>query len=406
MARMTSVNIFLLTRYVFFALFTVCNAIICSVAAWNYSLVNDTLNQSAPVDVYLIFLGALSLVSIFILIFIELLCPDALTTRVWFECAWVALFWVMELAGGAALIAIESGTSCSGKVGILFPDALCTSVRVLLAFTGMCTIILLVYFFTLVVIAASRYYREPRIWASRVHALHAVAVQQNLGSPNSPSFTVGFKKHPSLEIYAPRPVNIRPAQIPHHLAGLEGRYKIEPFRPVFVVPEQMDVGHLSNLPEATPLPPSGAAMPSFIKPMPVWPRDGRTKISPLADLDLLRELKSSTSTGNPGFTSGPAKKYRPPLPSPSPLGDWPRRDIMQRPVKPKPRRRSPPPSTFEFPKPHMTTMTSVEQAPADGCGQPRPKRPSGPRLRVPSVDGAHRPPPLDLRGISNYETSR
>lgn len=48
---------------------------------------------------------------IFFSIFADLLCTDPLSARVWFECAWVALFWLMHL--GAFLRAVQDNTSHS-----------------------------------------------------------------------------------------------------------------------------------------------------------------------------------------------------------------------------------------------------------------------------------------------------
>ncbi|KIK98845.1 hypothetical protein PAXRUDRAFT_627789 [Paxillus rubicundulus Ve08.2h10] len=127
---MKKINSLLIARYLLFGLFVICNAIICSVAVWNYSLTRA--NQTSQVDVYLIFLGAFSLASIFTLIFVELLCTNPFTTRVWFECGWITVFWVMDLA--AALTAIEPELRCSHRV-IAFVDPLCASAQVLLVFT-------------------------------------------------------------------------------------------------------------------------------------------------------------------------------------------------------------------------------------------------------------------------------
>ncbi|KAH0827082.1 hypothetical protein J3R83DRAFT_4768 [Lanmaoa asiatica] len=414
-----------------FGLFTICNAITCSVAAWNSSLVRST--QPIQVDIYLIFLGAFSLISVFTLIFVELLCLNALTTRVWFECAWVALFWIMELgslfiapsgsqahgalvAGGAALIAIGSNIPCSYQ-GTAFLYALCSSERVLLAFTWMCTItrqsyhasdtsasltwiVVLIYLLALVFIAVSQHHEDPKIWVSDVRALRAAAVRQCSSSiPNSP-LTTRIKKRASVDIYTPQP--LRAQQTFHLRGGLGAGYEVEPFRPAFVGPEQMDVPHSSNLPEAIPLPPL-AVIPSFMKPIPALPRDTGNALSlSLGQLDLPRpELASSIAYSNPGL-SGSMPNQSSTLSSPSPICDWPRPDVMQQPAKPKPKRNPPPPSAFEFPIRHMATAS----APVPVDTQPRPRRPSGPRLRVPSGDSGHRPAPLDLSGISNYETSR
>ncbi|KAG2147068.1 hypothetical protein BD769DRAFT_714123 [Suillus cothurnatus] len=114
----------LFARYILFGLFVVCNAIICTVAVWNHSLVQATGGQTVQVDVYLIFLGAFSLAFIFPIIFADILCTDPFSSRVWIECAWVALIWLMQLAGAAAVTAIAPRIQCSAQVNwqLLFVD--------------------------------------------------------------------------------------------------------------------------------------------------------------------------------------------------------------------------------------------------------------------------------------------
>jgi hypothetical protein len=372
---------------------------------WNYSLVRST--QPAQVDVYLIFLGAFSLLSIFTLIFVELLCANALTTRVWFECAWVALFWIMQLAGGAALIAIESDLACSFGT-TTFRNTLCTSEYLLLAFTWMCTVMLLVYLVALMLLTVSQHHGEPKIWVSDVRGLRATAKRQcSPITPNSP-WTNRCKKRPSVDIYTPYPRRSSPVQpfpFPYR-TGLSDDYEIEPFRPVFVATEQMDIPHSSDLPEATPLPPPAAApiMPSFSKPMPALPRDAENVRSrSLIQVDRPQGLVSSIEYTRSGRPAGPVSGQSRSLPSPSPLGNWPRQDVMQLPAKPK--RKPLPPSALEFSDRHTGTMARAP-VPPDTVTQPRSRRPSGPRLRELSGDSVHRPAPLDLSGISNHETGR
>ncbi|KAG8217817.1 armadillo-type protein [Butyriboletus roseoflavus] len=407
-----------------FGLFTICNAVTCSIAVWNFSLVRFT--QALQLDVYLIFLSAFSLLSIFTLVFVELLCINAVTTRVWFEFAWVALFWVMELAGGAALIAINSSIPCSTQ-GTLLREAVCTSERVLLAFIWMCNImrqpyhssgpsdsltwiVVFIYLLALVFLIMSRHHEGTTIWVTDVRTLRVTVLRQYPPLPSTPKspLTPALKKRASIDIYTPQPVRSYPVQTFYRRGGLSSEYEIEPFRPVLAGPEQMDIPHASNLPEATPLPPLAVAPiipPLFMKPMPALPKDtGNVHSLMRSQFDppqtLVSSIAYSSSAGPPPVPSKSSS-----LPSPPPLGDWPRQDVMQLPVKPKHMRQSPPPSAFEFPNRYMVT-TERASVPTDTVTQPRPRRPSGPRLRVPSVESVHRPAPLDLSGISNYEIGR
>ena len=256
-------------------------------------------------------------------------------------------------------------------------------------------------------IAASRHHGEPKVWVSDVRDLRAAALRQCCSiSPTSP-LTSRFKKRHSADMYTPYPPRSSPVQTFHfpRRTGLSDEYEIEPFRPVLVAPQQMDIPHSSNLPEAIPLPPPAAPpiIPSFAKPIPALPRDtGNERSLSLGQVDRPRELVSSIEYKSSGRPSVPVSSQSRSLPSPSPLGDWPRRDVMQLPAKPK--RKPLPPSAFEFPNRHTGTMPSTDRGLPPDSTQPRQRRPSGPRLWVPSGESVHRPVPLDLSGISNHET--
>ncbi|KAF8557243.1 hypothetical protein OG21DRAFT_341296 [Imleria badia] len=265
----------------------------------------------------------------------------------------------------------------------------------------MCSVMLLVYLLTLVFIAASRHVEEPKIWVSDVRSLRAAAVRQSSPSiPNSP-LTARFKKRPSVDIYTPHHPRYCPVQpLPHHMA-LSTDYEIEPFHPVFAAPEQMDIPHASDLPEAIPLP-HAPIIPSFTKPIPpLPPKETRNARSLLPQFDMRPEPVSSVQHPSSGRPSRPMPAQSNSIPLPLPLGDWPRQDVMQLPAKLK--RKPRPPSAFEFPRRHLVT-TDRACVPADTTNtsvtQPRPRRPSGPRQRIPSGDAGYRPAPQDLYPFS------
>lgn len=285
---------------------------------------------------------------------------------------------------------------------------MCTIIRqspVFGASESLTWIAVLVYLLVLVFMAASRYVRDPNIWVSNVRTLRATGVRQSSPNiPNSP-LTARFKRRPSADHYTPQTPRYRPVQtLPPHM-GLNSNYEIEPFRPVFAAPEQMDIPHTSDLPEAIPLPPV-TIISSFTKPMPALPpKETRNARSLLPSQPNMRPEPVSSieypSSSLPSRPSVPVPGQSCSLPSSSPLGDWPRQDVMQLPAKPK--RKPAPPSAFEFPNRHLVTMASTDgrPVPADiSVTQPRPRRPSGPRQRIPSGDSGHRPPPLNLYGIS------
>ncbi|KAF8844582.1 hypothetical protein BDN67DRAFT_1008093 [Paxillus ammoniavirescens] len=381
---MKKFNSLLIARYLLFGFFVICNAIICSVAVWNYSLIRAS--PTSQVDVYLIFLGAFSLASIFTLIFVELLCTDPFTTRVWFECGWTTVFWIMNLAGAAALTAIEPDLKCSHQA-IAFVDSLCTSARVLLAFTWVSTIILLLYLLLLIFTAVTHQRDDPGVWNSSVRSLRLVTARQCLSSaPSSPS-APRFKKRAPMEVYTPHPVRSAPVPAYLHRAGLGSEYEIEYFNPTFSATEQMDTEVFSSLPEAIPLPPAPVMLHSKTL---LYGQRGTTQQLP-SSIVYLNQPQPQPPAPPTQSTS---------LPSPSPLGEWPRRDVMEQPVKPK---RKLPPTSFEFPRRNTIPSTEPLSTSSSPPSQPRTRRPSGPRMRVPSGDNTQRPAPLDLSGISNHE---
>ena len=52
---------------------------------------------SALIDAYLIAIGAAGILWMFPVMFLDQLRKNALVSRVWFECVWVGLFWLLNL---------------------------------------------------------------------------------------------------------------------------------------------------------------------------------------------------------------------------------------------------------------------------------------------------------------------
>lgn len=381
----------LFARYVLFGLFVVCNAIICSVAVWNHSLIQADLGgQTLQVDVYLIFLGAFSLVFILPIIFADLLCSDPLSARVWFECVWVAFVWLMQLAGAAAVTAIAPHTQCVAQVTLVNNNA-CLSTRILLAFTWTCTIILLLYLFLLVVTAVTTQRIDPGVWHHNVRYLRIETTRQCLPSAqNSPSTPRFIKGRGTSEVHNPRPLRPAPPPLVYgHRAGLDYEYEIEHYRPD--VPEQIASDSALSLPEAIPAPSVSYPSPAF-----VYSQTMRGLIPPQTGPPLApSRLDTSIVYANPTQSSIPAQQARtsPPSASASPpsssLLDWPRANIMEQPVKIK---RKPPPSAFEFPRRSAQEPSELpSNPPTDSLSHPRTRRPSGPRMRPPSADETQHP---------------
>ncbi|KAG2046802.1 hypothetical protein BDR06DRAFT_148956 [Suillus hirtellus] len=231
----------LFARYVLFGLFVVCNAIICSVAVWNHSLVQATGGQTVQVDVYLIFLGAFSLTFIFPIIFADLLCTDPLSARVWFECAWVTIIWLMQLAGAAAVTAIAPHIQCSAQATEVNNNS-CSSTKVLLAFTWICTItcmcprfshltlltvLVLLYLFLLFVTAVTTQWTDPGVWHHNVRYLRMESTRQCLPSAQNSPITPRFVKgRGTSEVHKPRSLRpVAPNPVYGYRAGLGPEFR-------------------------------------------------------------------------------------------------------------------------------------------------------------------------------------
>lgn len=432
----------LFARYALFGLFVVCNAIICSVAVWNHSLVQATGGQTVQVDVYLIFLGAFSLAFIFPIIFADLLCTDPLSARVWFECAWIALFWLMQLAGAAAVTAIVPHIQCSAQA-TKWNDNSCLSTHILVAFTWICTIILLLYLFLLVVTTITTQRIDPDVWHHNVRYLRIETTRQCLSSAqNSPTASHFAKGRGTSEAYKNHSLRpVAPNPVYGHRAGLDSEYEIEHYRPY--EPQHMPEDSALSLPEAIPAP-----FVSYPSPARVYSQRIRGLIPPQMDhppaprldtsitysksvqsLSSAQEARASSPSPSPPSSSPfdwpranameqPFKTRRKPPPSASdsvqssirtqegrmspsssppsssPF-DWPRANVMEQPIK---TRRKLPPSAFEFPRRSAQVPSELpSNASPDLLTHPRTRRPSGPRVRPPSADETQHPAPYLAR---------
>ncbi|KAI0093533.1 hypothetical protein BDY19DRAFT_989103 [Irpex rosettiformis] len=223
-------------RYFLFVAFIICNAIICSITVWNMSL-DGSSGHNMQLDAYLVFLGALGVVFIIPTVATDILRDNALVNRVWFECLWVGIFWVMELAGASAITASLSSMVCdpSNK------DA-CTSASVLIVFTWICTMLLMIYLLALTVSAVMHQGDASNVWNSGVRTYPWYSTRGNLTSaPSSP--VRQFQKKP-LTLNAAHPqVPVRQATMGRDLEyGLERGARADPTyqpsRPAPRIPNQ------------------------------------------------------------------------------------------------------------------------------------------------------------------------
>ncbi|KAK7467020.1 hypothetical protein VKT23_004082 [Stygiomarasmius scandens] len=358
-------NTFLYVRYVVFAIFIICSAIIASVAVWNMSLAQQDSpisSQVVQVDAYLIFLGAAGLLFSFTVIFVELSLKNTITRRLWFECSWTGLFSVMELAGAASFSSIAPSGMCSTDDD----HEECTSTRALMAFTWLCTIFLLSYCFILVASCIIYSIKDPKIWHTSIRDF-SFFDNSKLNSPLPTPMPRDVQKARATtpSIKAPQPRRPPPAaeNFYNHRSGLGSEYEIEHFQP------QIQYANSAPVPTA-----SGSS----------------SRLLNTGYLSLYPQVlqPAETSRRNTRLTSFSSQRR---IPEDSePIIDWPRPDVLSRPVS---KRKSRVHSQGSSRDPRASN--SIDEA----RGSQR-SRPTGPRARG-STD-SRRPPPLDLSNISSY----
>lgn len=249
---------------------------------------------------------------------------------------------------------------------------------------------MLLYLFLLVVAAVTSEQTDPGVWHHNVRYLRIEATRQCLhsaqNSPTTPRFNQG---RGAVEVHNPRA--LRPVlPIYERHTGLSSEFEIEPYRPYAA--GRMSVDSFSSLPEAVPPPPVSYPIPAFI-----YSQNSSQTRSPAS------RLHSSIVYTNPSRPSIPAQQAQASPVSPSqqaqaspasPVSshfNWPRVDVMQQPVR---TRRKPLPSAFELPRRSAQGPSEFpSNSPTDPLSHPRTRRPSGPRMRLSSVDDTQRPAP-------------
>lgn len=365
-------SLLLCYRYFLFGAFIVCNAIICSVAAWNYSLARYT-GLDLQVDVYLIFLGVAGVAFLLPVLFIDIFRKNALPSRVWFECAWVAVFWMFELAGAAAVTAIVPNELCLPDSEAIATYA-CLSTRVLLAFTWLLTVLLLIYLIALTVAAVSHQEDDAGVWHASVRFFPWFQIRSSLGSA-PPSPTRNWQR--PFALAAPQPKRpVKQADL-RMSPDIEAAQEIEQPAPSMFVMSQsganiVPVTVRQPVPEASvtarqasfPPPPQPEPVPSL------YPEHVRSRLPQ---------------------TAAPV----PSGPTPPPLGDWPRTAGRHRGLpKYEPRSESVSPAS---PPPLPPRRAQPPPTPVVTSSRPLPRRRDSE-----DSPSRQRPPPLNLDGISAF----
>jgi len=303
-------NILRILHYVIFGLVVICNAILVSVAVWNQSIGPSTSPSVFAVDMYIICLGALGLVFIFTILFLELSGKDSLTGTVWFEFGWISSSFVMHLAGASALSAILPEHFCL-PTSDSTPGA-CTSTRTLLAFSWMITLVLFMYLITLILFIILWRNDHLDIWAFSVRHIPSPRPKSALSSEPPSPVLPRFNTRPLSGFIAPLPMPVidpEPFLPQSYEPGLG--YIIEPYQPrVSPVSRPIQVVEVEREERSYPT----SFYPEFVQ-------------NALQDTPRTRVAAKPTASVQRSS-------------SPPPLGDWPRRDILIQPVRPKQARHS------------------------------------------------------------------
>ncbi|KAH7341416.1 hypothetical protein B0J17DRAFT_646478 [Rhizoctonia solani] len=250
-------------RYALFALYIICSGVVVTAASWHLGLANS-VGASAQLDVYLIFLGAFGLLFVLAIAFIDTLRKYAVTSTVWFELAWIGLFWVFYLAAASAATALGPPAFCQVSVStnlLGWRDA-CTAVKVILAFTWIGTILFLVHLFTLLVLSVLHAPQAPGVWHSGVRDFPWLDFTTRPSFRNSVSANGGVRmgsepSSPAKYHYERRMAAVQPNVAP---------VSVQPAPPIYSTMMNR-AAHASQTPEHYPSHPYAAAAVS--RPAPV-----------------------------------------------------------------------------------------------------------------------------------------
>ncbi|KAF8522215.1 hypothetical protein BU17DRAFT_87315 [Hysterangium stoloniferum] len=382
----TMSNIFLVFRYLAFALFITFNSVICIMAALNLGSLIPHTQKFPEVDSYVIFTGAIGLVFVFPVIFVELIRKNAFIARVFVEIIWVGLLWVMNLSAAAATTAISSQIVCLPKGKQLAIS--CTSTKLLLAFTWLNTITLLSYFMGLVICAVYHSHEDGSVWYSGVRDYRWFAPSKS-HQDLSDSFSYGKMVEPK-EVSTVPPIYARQM-------GLTKGYTVEPLRietnlaasrPAHWVEFATPAGPVTsaeplNFPQRTEFNHNISQGPSA--PAPVHSSHSHSSHSH----SLYPKHLQSTVVPQvlPTRTGGS---------TPPPAGSWPRSNPQEPIRRSKPRTNTGDSFTpsLGLPQAPAPATKAPEMAPQVPPEMARP-RPSGPRT-LSTQRPRPRPPPLDL----------
>jgi len=301
-------------RYYLFAITIVSNAIICSAAAWNLPISqNIPLHTHVHIVAYMIFLGALSLLVVIPMLFVDIFSKRPFTGRVWVECLWIDFLWLLHLIGAIIVTTQLPRDMCTPQAESIDRNS-CTSVKLLMALSWICTTNLFIYLVFLVFSSILHQTRDDTVWSSQVRSfpwyLHLYC--HKLGS--SPELSPRERHAP---IPAPQPR--RPIRL-LRLSVLSSLYRAErtPDRESGVIERSAPQ---MTVPQGRPV--SMVAVPTTLYPLHVQTVLAPTQSSPGWAISFPH---SSHSQQHPESSLADGS-------GPPPLLNWPRADIMSHPPK-------------------------------------------------------------------------
>jgi hypothetical protein len=340
-------------RYVLFFILAASFAVQASVAAWNLQIAQ--LTSRSQLDAYLIFCGAFGLLVIFPIVCIDIVRKNAVFACVWFEAVWLAIFFVLETAGAAALTALLPQLSCSQQITAL-RDPSCKSTAVLTGITWTTTIIVLFYMTTLIICAILHQDSHPDVWRSGVRDFpwfqHRNTTERLRTPPCSPKRWVAAvtrPKEPSSQqqqtlptMIAPKPRrNVAPPlwstyEVEHYTAAPSGgpsgqRYSRAPAPPPAVVKHMQSrrVAPVSLYPtymDSTIPPVAPAGLPSNTRPAGDWPATSSTSRTPrhqhrtrVSQQTTSLQQEDTSIAASPAAVSPSRRQPRGPRNRPAPL---------------------------------------------------------------------------------------
>jgi hypothetical protein len=195
-----------LFRYVSFTFFSVCCLVQLALAASSLSQtkVLDGTTSIARVDAFLIVTSLLGLLAVFVVMPLERVRPSAFTSRIWVEVSWVATLCAIDLCAAAAVTAVGIHDVCSSTWMQILPRGACATVGALQAFSWLAGFTLMFHAVFVVVCTRLNSARIPEIWQMTI-----ADVPWSSESPSTTANSVLPTYHEKqIPVYAVKPLLI------------------------------------------------------------------------------------------------------------------------------------------------------------------------------------------------------